>query len=204
MSKPSSNTPIRANSFTLLSWAILFTLYAFVGAFLWCLLISCAVLSLIWVGIPLTVGVIGWMRAFTTFHRRWSERVMGVKIGTPYAYGKNTSGSSLARLRVLAADPATKRDQWWLLANASAGVALNFAVVALYVYGVWCIVFPYVYSQATPGAFNDTWIFFKVHSQASAFLTIIPGVVVLAIWWFATPKLMQAYASLNKSLLGQR
>jgi hypothetical protein len=129
---------------------------------------------------------------------------MGVSIDAPYVTSKGTTGSPLARMRALIADPATKRDHWWLLANASAGIALNFAVIALFVYGVWCIVFPYVYSQATPGTFNDTWIFFKVHSQASSFLTVIPGIAVLAIWWFATPQLMKWYASMNKSLLAKR
>jgi signal transduction histidine kinase len=82
-----------------------------------------AALVTVWVGIPILVVAIGATRVLAEHRRRFSGGLIGRTIPSPYL--RRPSGSLLARIGALAADPAVRRDLLWLFADATLGLLLS-------------------------------------------------------------------------------
>lgn len=92
------------------------------------------VLAMAVVGIGLLLVTLPASRWLADLHRQMAADVLGVPVEAAY---RPTAGLGVVdRLRVWAADPMTWRDQVWLLATCSLGLALSLLTVLLFVFVV--------------------------------------------------------------------
>jgi signal transduction histidine kinase len=78
----------------------------------------------VWVGVPMLLGTMYFVRPLANLHRRRLGSIDGkAPIESPYL--ATPTGNLLVRTRALFRDPARWRDTWWLAANGSAGLALT-------------------------------------------------------------------------------
>jgi signal transduction histidine kinase len=107
----------------LLAWAIVSIPLSLISLVLFVLTVLGAALITVWVGIPILVVTIGATRKLAGLRRRVSGPLAGREIGSPYL--RWPSGSPVARIGALAADPAVRRDMLWLLADGTVGLTLS-------------------------------------------------------------------------------
>jgi signal transduction histidine kinase len=118
-------------------WSVVATALAAVCLTLFIVTVVGIGLIAVWVGLPMVVGAMYFVRPIANFHRRWIARIDGKgPIDAPYLAPR--SGNLLVRIRALFRDPATRRDLVWLLVNGTAGLAL--AIIGI-VEGVLDLVF---------------------------------------------------------------
>jgi signal transduction histidine kinase len=104
-------------------WSLTATFLAVVCLVAFVVTVTGAALVTVWVGIPMLVGGMYFVRPIADFHRRQLARVDGGEpIESPYL--ATPSGNLLVRVRALFRDPATLRDAWWLLVNGTVGLGL--------------------------------------------------------------------------------
>ncbi|HEX8859530.1 MAG TPA: sensor domain-containing protein [Actinomycetes bacterium] len=183
----------------LLGSALLATLLAPLALALLALALVAAVAVPVGVGVPLALGVLAAVRGFTGLHRRRVARILGTAVERPYRPA--AGGGLVARLRRAAGDPATWRDLAWLPLDATVGVVLRLASLALLLGGLGCLAFP-LFWPALPASAQPYWVgLVPVGDQAGANLVPLQGVVVLLLWWGLTPWLMRMDALLTRALL---
>jgi signal transduction histidine kinase len=106
-----------------MAWSLAATGLAAACLVLFVLTVTSTALITVWVGVPMLIGTMYAVRPLAELHRRRLPGVDGLgPIESPYLSMPN--GNLLIRTRALFRDPASWRDTWWLLANASAGLAL--------------------------------------------------------------------------------
>ena len=189
----------RAGRFRLLWWALAASVLSLVGLFLLLLVLATAVLVPAWVGLPLLLGSVALLRGFAGLHRARAAALLGIEVERPYR--PTRGGGLIARVKAVAADPATWRDMAWVLVNATVGTALRLVSVALLVVALAGLAFPAIWAALPPGTDPALLGVVRVTDQAGANLVAVEGLLVLLLWWAATPVLLRADAWLARWLL---
>jgi signal transduction histidine kinase len=183
----------------LLGSALLATLLAPLALALLALVLVAAVAVPVGVGVPLALALLALVRGFTGLHRARAARILGAPVERPYR--PVVERGLVGRLKRAAGDPATWRDLAWLPLDATVGVVLRLASLALLLGGLGCLAFP-LFWPALPATADPYWVgAVPVGDQAGANLVPLQGVVVLLLWWGLSPWLMRVDALLTRALL---
>jgi signal transduction histidine kinase len=200
-----ATTAREAGRLRLLWSALALSAFSFVGLVPLVVAVLATALIPLWVGVPLVLAAVGSLRRFAGLHRARAARLLGVAVDRPYR--PNPPGGWLARLKVIARDPATWRDAAWVLLNAGVATALRLVPPILFVGAVACLVFPAVWPYLPPSD-DSNWIGLvkvtgpgAVPEPAGAFLVALQGLLLMVLWWWATPRLLRADALLARWLL---
>jgi signal transduction histidine kinase len=187
----------------LLGWALAQCLLAPLGLGLAVFAWAAGVLSLLWLGIPLLLGLLVVSRGFAALHRRWAGRVLGADIPSPYRpRPRGWRAGATTSLR----DPATWRDFAWLFANGTAGLVLCVLPLALLIVGLGTVGLSAAWPLLPAGAHaaGPVWL----ADQAGAFFAIPPrvacvsgGFAILLLGWLFTPPLILGNARIARWLL---
>ncbi|HEY7007900.1 MAG TPA: sensor domain-containing protein [Jatrophihabitantaceae bacterium] len=105
--------------------AVVLSVYS---AVLFALVLTAVVLIVVWIGIPLLVKEVYFVRGLAGLHRHYAGRLLGEQIEAPYL--RMPEGNLLVRTRAILADPANRRDFWWLLADGTLGMFLAVVGIA--------------------------------------------------------------------------
>ena len=183
----------------LLGSSLVATVLAPLAVALLALVLVAAVAVPFGVGVPLELALLALVRAFTGFHRVRAARILGAPVERPYR--PRVERGLVARLKRAAGDPATWRDLAWLPLDATVGVVLRLASLALLLAGLGLLAFP-LFWAALPAPADPLWVgAVPVSDQASANLVPLEGVAVLLLWWGLSPRLVRLDALLTRALL---
>jgi signal transduction histidine kinase len=183
----------------LLGGALVATLLAPLAVALLALVLVAAVAVPVGLGVPLELALLALVRGFTGLHRVRAARILGAPVERPYR--PRVERGLVARLKRAAGDPATWRDLAWLPLDATVGVVLRLASLALLLGGLGCLAFP-LFWPALPATADPHWVgVVPVGDQASANLVPLEGVALLVLWWGLSPWLMRVDALLSRALL---
>jgi signal transduction histidine kinase len=189
----------RTGRFRLLGSALAGCVLAVAGLALLVLVAVATVLIPVWVGLPLLLGAAALLRGFAGLHRARAAALLGVEVERPYRPARGRGW--IARVKAVAGDPATWRDLAWVLVNATVGMALRLLSVALLAAALAGLAFPAVWPTLAPGTDLGLLGVVRVTDQASANLVAVEGLLLLLLWWFATPGLLRTDARLARWLL---
>ena len=160
--------------------------------------------SVVWVGVPLLMGVTMCWRGAARLERGWLRTTLHVDIPTPYRPAP--PGSPFRRWRAKLADPATWRDISYLILRAPLCVAEFIVVVVLWVYSIALVLLPIwaplVPTTASVSLPNLQARLVEIHTVSAALPYSLVGVVLLALAIVVTPRLAQFQAILAMALLG--
>ena len=176
-------------------------LLSIVGVVLLCLTVVAGVLSIIGVGIPLTLGALVLLRSLADLHRSFARSV-GVEITRPYRAAAR--GGLLRRLGGRVSDPATWRDLGWVLMNGTVGMIIVAVPLGLALTALWYATLPVLWNLVPPGLFASNG---PTPASITTFRdTLIRGLPIAALsaalcWWW-TPAFLRAYARVSRLLLG--
>lgn len=87
-----------------------------------------SILTVVWVGILLLVGLLPVVRTLTGVHRNLAGRILGTHVPAPYL---PSTGAPFADLRIALGDSMTWRDLLWLLWGATLGFVASLLAVLL-------------------------------------------------------------------------
>jgi signal transduction histidine kinase len=210
MAAPSEPLPAVAASggsgrLRLLGSGLLVSAFSLAGLALLVLAVLAAVLVPAWVGVPLTLATVALLRRFAGRHRARAARLLGTAVDRPYRPAP--PGGWFSRLKAVGGDPATWRDAAWVLLNATAGTVLRLVPAALLVAALAALAFPAIWPYLPPT--DDTnWVGVvkvtgpgAVPAPIGAFLAGFQGLLLLGVWWWASPRLLAADARLARWLL---
>jgi signal transduction histidine kinase len=144
---------------------------------------------------PATVAV----RGLANLHRRLAGDWFQVPIAVPYLPHPDTGLIGLVKRFVT--DPATWRDQLWLLVNAPVGVALGAIPAALLGNGVMGLVIPFIW-QPDIGLRNGDYMGMPLDTRTNSLLAAPLGAAVVLFAFWANPRVMRLYGRFNRRLLG--
>jgi signal transduction histidine kinase len=200
-----TTTVRRTGPLRLLGSALALSALSVVGLALLALAVLSTALIPVWIGVPLVLGTVALLRGFAGRHRAWAGRLLGVEIGRPYRPAPKQG--PFGRLKVLARDPATWRDAAWVLLNASVATVLRLLPVALFLAALGALAFPAVWPYL-PATDETNWVGLvkvtgpgAVPAPTGAYLVALQGLMLLVLWWWATPRLLRADARLAGWLL---
>jgi signal transduction histidine kinase len=111
----------------MLVWSIQSIALAAACLVLFVLTTAGAGLITVWVGIPMLIVAIGQARRLAEHRRTWIAPILGQSLDS--AYLRAPEGGMLARIGVLAADPAVRRDMLWIFIDGTLGLTLSIVAV---------------------------------------------------------------------------
>jgi signal transduction histidine kinase len=97
-------------------------------------IVTSAVLTVVWIGIPMLFALVLAVRPIANLHRRYAGALVGRSIESPYLH--QPSGGLLIRTRGLLRDPATWRDLVWVLVNGTVGLLMTIVSLVVGVIGL--------------------------------------------------------------------
>jgi signal transduction histidine kinase len=155
--------------------------------------------------VPLGMGLVLFapatfaVRGLANLHRRLAGDWFDTPIPVPYLPRPDTGLIGLVKRFIT--DPATWRDQLWLLVNAPVAIVLGVLPTALLGNGVLGLVTAFTW-QPNGGMSKGDYLGMPLDTRANALLAAPLGaaVVVFALW--ANPRIMRLYARFNRALLG--
>jgi signal transduction histidine kinase len=161
--------------------------------------------------VPLGMGVILFVpgtiavRGLTNLHRRLAGDWLGVPIPRPYLSPPHPGLIGLVKR--LVTDPATWRDQLWLVLNLPVGVFLGILPVGLLVSGVQGVLTPFAWSSSgigrRPGALGSPDYFgIELTSRENAVAAFPIGVACLIALVWLTPRIQHLHGRFHHALLG--
>ena len=164
---------------------------------LFALTIAAAGLTVVWVGVPLTVLAVIGIRRLANAQRAWCARLFAVPIPRHYrSDAEDPRAGWLGRLRQCLTDPATARDLLWLPVNGTVGLALGILPMTFLLATVYYLGYPLLYWLA-PAAFGE----FGPHGVGQAFWLWLVAAGAFTLFWTTTRPLLQVYARLSHWLL---
>jgi signal transduction histidine kinase len=143
--------------------------------------------------VPLGMGVILFVpgtsavQALANLHRRLAGDWLGVPVARPYLPPPHRGLIGLVKR--LVTDPATWRDQLWLVLNVPVGFFLGVLPLVLLVSGVECVLTPITW-----------WI--PLVTRENAFAAFPIGVACLVALVWLTPRIQQLHGRFHHALLG--
>jgi signal transduction histidine kinase len=154
----------------------------------------------IWIGFPMAIGLITLVRKFMDLHRRRAGWVLGTTIDRPY---RSVADRGLViRVFDVLRDPATWRDVGFIFAQVSGGMALVTTQVGILLGAIGHATLWTWWWALPDDAEFDLVGFLTVDSTASAIFLGGPlGLLYFGLWWWVSPWLMHAQATLTRSLL---
>jgi signal transduction histidine kinase len=117
-----------------LVWAVALTVFAALGLVLLLLTVLSAVLTIVWVGLPLIVVCIVLLRQLARLYRHVVRRLLGVEVRP--AYLRITERGFVRRPIALARDRSTWRELSWLAVNSTAGLVLPIVAIVESILGL--------------------------------------------------------------------
>lgn len=186
----------RAGPLTTLAYSLLLICQIAAGTVLLALLATTALLSIIWIGLPLAILITTFIRALADAHRHTLGHFLD-EGPIPSPYRALPSTGITAQISAIITDPTTWRDLAWLAFNATIGILIA-ALPAL------------LLSQALHQTLHATWLWrhtphyhglIATPDQATATLLLIPATLLLLLFLTLTPPLLRTYAHLNRWLL---
>ena len=163
--------------------------------------IASAALTVVWVGVPLSVLAVIGIRRLANTQRSWSARLFAVPISRRYRSDvEDPKAGWLGRLRGCLTDPATARDLLWLPVNGVVGLALGILPATFLLATVYYLADPAMYWLA-PAPFSHPFRALTLHGVGQAFGLWLVAAVAFALFWTTTRPLLRAYAALAHWLL---
>jgi signal transduction histidine kinase len=161
--------------------------------------------------VPLGMGVLLFVpgtiavRGLANLHRRLAGEWLGAPIARPYLPPPNPGLVGLVKR--LVTDPATWRDQLWLLLNAPVGLVLGGLPVALLGTGIEGLLTPFAWSSSgvgrRPGSLGSTeFMGIPLTTQGNAMLAFPVGVALLIAVVWLTPHIQRLHGKFHQALLG--
>jgi signal transduction histidine kinase len=129
------------------------------------------------IGFPILLLTVLINRGLANIERQRASLVLGEPI--PSRYKVAESGSIWARLKAIAADPATWKDGIWMVLMLPLGI-LGFVVAVT----TWCVVLglltqPFWWKAATHHSGHIDIVFFSIHSWAGSILAFLLGALLV-------------------------
>jgi signal transduction histidine kinase len=153
-------------------------------------------LCLVLVGVPLLAATIRAVRSLAAIERRRAGRLLGDAVPQLHA---EPSGSSPAKLRTLARDPATWRDLLWLVLHAMAGTSLALCCLTVWLCAITAPVVTLAW-WVPDGASIDFFVTIDNWTRVLAVpLPVAAGSTALLLW--AGPVIAAAQAKAYRAML---
>jgi signal transduction histidine kinase len=181
-------------------------LLAFAGLPLFVFVVLGLVLLPLGLGLVLLPPAVLGVRALANLSRRLAGQWSGVPVATPYRPLPALPAGLRGQIRQVGwilGDPATWRDQAWLLVNAPVGYLLGALPAALVLNGAWGFAIPFVWRPISDAAgTNLDYVGIPITNQLYA-TTIFPVLAVLSLVLGvrAGPRLLWAHAQVTRWLL---
>lgn len=188
------------NRLQLAGWGFAFSLYSFIGIALFCAVVTFIGLIPVWIGIPVSLTLLGPLRGYADQHRLWATKQLGIPIARPYK--PTPEGWWFTKIRSYLGDLATWRDLAWLLVNATVGLFLTLLPISLLLSAAFYLVLPFLVTVTPPAVFHTNYGLFKVTGVGTAFLTYSFSVVAVGLFLLLARPCMVTYVRLNRLLLG--
>jgi signal transduction histidine kinase len=191
----------RPGRLRLAAWGLTLGVFSMAGVGLCTVLLTLIGLIPLWLGIPGTVLVAGWLRGYSDLHRLWAGRVFGVPIVRPYRSTPPGTGW-FGRLKARLTDPALWRDLAWTLVNSTAGLVLCLLPASLLAAGVFYLAYPLLYEVTPAGVLANPLGLFTLTGFGETFLLWVPAAAAFGVFAGTVRPIMRGYAALTRSLLG--
>ena len=155
------------------------------------------------IGVYLTPPAVAAVRGCADRARRWAGRWSGVPVARPYRQRPPFGTGFAERWRHTAwllADPATRRDGYWLVLNPIVGLTLASVPAVLLLHALWSLVYPFVWRSL--GEDGDWYLVFPVSSTVAAAVVALPFALLSAVaaGW-AGPRLLRLHGRFTAWLL---
>jgi signal transduction histidine kinase len=151
-------------------------------------------LSIVWVGIPILVGLLAASRAFAAFDRGLANRLLGTGIPAPAAQ-RSRGGSVWSQVKSLVSSGTTWRSILWLTLRFPLGLAAFVAIVTIAGAGLALIIAPFT------DAFVDAYRPIDI-SGASEALCVVGGLALLLLSAHVSDGFAWVHGALARGLLG--
>lgn len=180
--------------FRLLGWAFVLLFLTVPAIALFSTVVTFGALTCIAVLTPVFLLFVRALRGLADVHRLWCARALDLPVKRPY----RTAPGERLKIKAVLLDRATWRDVAWSIVDGTAGLSICCLVISLFFGGLWYAALP-LFITFLPG-YHDLYF---IHNEATAVAVGLPaGLLLFALWWWLTPKLMRAYGLLTASLLG--
>jgi signal transduction histidine kinase len=161
--------------------------------------------------VPFGMGVILFVpgtyavRGLTNLHRRLAGDWLGVPVAQPYLPPPHRGLIGLVKR--LLTDPATWRDQLWLVLNLPVGFFLGVLPLGLLLSGVEGVLTPFAWTPSAaagnPGSLGNTdYLGIPLTSRANASLALPIGLACLVAAVWLTPRIQHLHGRFHHALLG--
>jgi signal transduction histidine kinase len=158
--------------------------------------------SIVRFGLPLWAPLARWIQRLTAFERRRAGQLLGEEI--PGSFEPVTTGPLLPRLRLAVADRNTAHVLGWLPAHAILAVTCVVLPVGLPLSALRSIIEPLVWLvQGKHGSYGSIFAY-RVDSWPLAVITMVVGLILVALVAKALPAIARAQAKLARALLSPR
>lgn len=162
---------------------------------------------LLGVGLVTTPWVLDLVRAHADHRRRLARRWCGLVVPSAYRAPPRDPRTGLVgqfeRTVHLLRDPATWRDLWWLLADATVGFTIALLPTAVLAQGLYGPVLAAGVWRPLVSADGTQWYaFVPVSDQATANLAALLGVVLIGLGLLLGPALVGGHFRFSRLLLG--
>ncbi|TWV32821.1 sensor histidine kinase [Streptomyces misionensis] len=171
-------------------------------AFLVLTLLSLALIPL-GIGLVTTPAVLTGVRALADVRRRLAAEWCGVRIQAVYRTVPRGT-NPWTRTFTMLGDPQTWRDVRWLPVDITAGFVTALLPAVLLLYPVEGLLLPAGLWRAYAHGGTYWYAFVPVTGEASALGAGMLAVVLLAVSWRLTPRLLAAHFRLTRAVLGDR
>lgn len=151
-------------------------------------------LTVVWVGIPLLIGAVWVGRRLLDAHRRGAGYVLGRDVARPYRSERPQHRGFFVVVRELLTEEATWRDLLWIGVNATAGLSLALLPPLFLAGAAAAVLLPLVALTPWGVPLADRWL------QGLVGWLLAAG--LLTAWWYATPPLVRAWATITDAMLG--
>jgi signal transduction histidine kinase len=144
--------------------------------------------------VPGTIAV----RGLANLHRRLVGDWLGIPIPKPYLPQPHRGVIGLVKRIVT--DPATWRDQLWLLVNAPVGLFLGLLPAGILLNGLFGLLIPFIW-QPDIGLRNGAYLGMPLATRTDSWLAAPIGVAVLVLAFWANPRIVRLHGRFHHALL---
>lgn len=180
------------------AWSFAYVLLAVPALALGVVVLVSLSVAVVGVGLALLLIFVPLLSRFADLHRVTAGHILGRRIERPY---RRELAAPIPMLRAWVREPGRWRELGWAFMSLSLGWAMSWLAFGLALGVVWYLVFPFVYWAAPDDVFEMNYGFVVLDTQAKSFLEWTLLLVVVPLWWHATPLLMRWRAQLDEAML---